>query len=96
MSGIAARFGTSYERLASINGIANANEIYVGQTLRISSSSSRSYRTVSNSSRGGYTVKSGDTLSGIAARYGLNWTSLAAKNGIAKPYIIYTGQHLSL
>lgn len=96
LSGIAARFGTSYERLASINGIANANEIYVGQTLRISSSSSRSYRTVSNSSRGGYTVKSGDTLSGIAARYGLNWTSLAAKNGIAKPYIIYTGQHLSL
>lgn len=96
LSGIAARYGTSYQQLASLNGISNPNEIYVGQSLRISRTSvsyqSRSY----NTSRGGYTVQAGDTLSGIAARYGSNWTSLAAKNGIAKPYVIYAGQHLSL
>lgn len=96
LSGIAARYGTSYEQLASLNGISNPNEIYVGQTLRINNASSSYQRRSYASSRGSYTVQAGDTLSGIAARYGLNWTSLAAKNGIARPYVIYAGQHLSL
>ena len=36
LSGIAARFGTSVGYLASLNGIPNANRIYVGQVLKIS------------------------------------------------------------
>src|SRR5207302_3821594 len=35
LSGIAARFGTTVSALASLNGIANPNLIYAGQTLRI-------------------------------------------------------------
>ena len=35
LSGIAARFGTSWQALAQKNGIANANLIYPGQVLRI-------------------------------------------------------------
>lgn len=95
LSGIAAKYGTTYEAIASQNGISNPNEIYVGQTLQIGGGST-SYSGYSNVSRGGYTVKSGDTLSGIAAQYGLNWQSLAQKNGIAAPYVIYVGQRLSL
>lgn len=38
LSSIAARFGTSYMTLASINGIANPNLIQVGQVLRLSGS----------------------------------------------------------
>lgn len=93
LSGIAAQFGTSYQAIASQNGISNPNEITVGQVLRIGGSSA-SY---SNSSNGGnYTVKSGDTLSGIAAQYGLSWQALAQKNGIAAPYVIYVGERISL
>ena len=35
LSGIAAKFGTSYQHLASINGISNPDKIYVGQTIKI-------------------------------------------------------------
>jgi lysozyme len=95
LSGIAAKYGTSYQAIASQNGISNPNAIYVGQTLRIGGTSV-SYSNSSSSSRGGYTVKSGDTLSGIAAQYGLNWQAIANKNGLTAPYVIYVGQHLSL
>ncbi|WP_102280014.1 LysM peptidoglycan-binding domain-containing protein [[Lactobacillus] timonensis] len=95
LSGIAAKYGTSYQAIASQNGISNPNAIYVGQTLRIGGTSV-SYSNSSSSIRGGYTVKSGDTLSGIAAQYGLNWQAIANKNGLTAPYVIYVGQHLSL
>lgn len=35
LSGIAAKYGTSYQTLARINGIANPNLIYVGQTIKL-------------------------------------------------------------
>lgn len=35
LSSIASRYGTSYQLIASLNGLANPNLIYVGQTLKI-------------------------------------------------------------
>jgi len=35
LSGIAGKFGTSYQALAAINGIANPNLIYTGQVLKV-------------------------------------------------------------
>lgn len=35
LSGIAAKYGTSYQVLAQINGIANPNVIYAGQTIKL-------------------------------------------------------------
>lgn len=35
LSGIAAKYGTTYQKLAQMNGIANQNKIYVGQKLRV-------------------------------------------------------------
>ena len=35
LSGIAAKYGTSYQHLASINGISNPDKIYVGQKIKI-------------------------------------------------------------
>lgn len=35
LSGIAAKYGTSYQVLAQINGIANPNLIYAGQTIKL-------------------------------------------------------------
>lgn len=104
LSGIAAKFGTTYETLASLNNISNPNLIYVGQVLSLNSRSTStarsysnaSYNYTSNASAGSYTVKAGDTLSGIGAAYGINWQSIAAKNGISAPYTIYVGQRLVL
>lgn len=35
LSGIASKYGTTYQHLAQINGIANPNKIYAGQKLRV-------------------------------------------------------------
>ena len=35
LSGIAARYGTTYQHLAQVNGIANPNLIFVGQKIRV-------------------------------------------------------------
>ena len=94
LSGIAAKYNTTYTTLAKVNNISNANEIYVGQTLKISTTSTTS--STSTSSSKSYTVISGDTLSGIATRLGLNWKSLAKANNLSAPYTIYVGQKLSL
>lgn len=99
LSGIASRFGVSYEQLAQLNNIANPNRIYVGQVLRVNGQAARSNNysrsSATTSVRGGYTVKSGDTLSGIAAQYGLNWHTLAQRNNLQSPYTIYVGQKLA-
>lgn len=35
LSGIAAKYGTTYQKIASLSGISNPNKIYVGQRIRI-------------------------------------------------------------
>ena len=35
LSGIASKYGTTYQKLAQINGITNPNKIYVGQKIRV-------------------------------------------------------------
>lgn len=101
---IAARFGTSYQVLASANHIVDPNLIYAGQVLSIPGAGARydSEQAVSSSTAGGtavggtYTVRAGDTLSSIAARFGTTFQSLASINGIANPNVIEVGQVLRL
>lgn len=88
LSSIAAKFGTSYQALANLNGIANPNLIYIGQVLRVSGSASTGSVY--------YTVRAGDNLSSIASRYGTSYQSIAALNGLANPNLIYVGQTLKI
>lgn len=97
LSAIAAKYGTTYQALASANSISNPNDIYVGQVIKVSATvTAASSQTVSSTSSGSYTVKSGDTLYGIALANGLNWRTLAKQNGISDPNVIFVGQKLSL
>lgn len=95
---IAAKYGTTYQALASANSISNPNDIYVGQVIKVSATATAasSQAASSTSSNGSYTVKSGDTLYGIALANGLNWQTLAKQNGISDPNVIFVGQKLSL
>ena len=86
LSGIANMFGTTYQKLAEINGISNPNKIYPGQVLKINGSTSIQT----------YTVKSGDTLSEIAKKYNTTVDSLVSKNGIKDKNKIYVGQVLKI
>lgn len=91
LSEIAAKYGTTYQTLASYNGIANPNKIYAGQVIKIPNG------TVSTSSNTTYVVKKGDTLSGIASKYGTTWQKIYQDNKSiigSNPNKIYEGQKL--
>lgn len=88
LSGIASKLGTSYQTLASLNGISNPNLIYVGQVLQVTGSASTSSVY--------YTVRVGDNLSSIASRYSTSYQSIASLNGLANPNLIYAGQTLKI
>lgn len=84
LSGIAARYGTTYQSLAAINNIADPNRIYPGQEIVIDGAATEA-------STEYYTIQPGDTLSGIASTYGTTWQWLAEINGIDTPDLIHPG-----
>ncbi|EOB3405420.1 LysM peptidoglycan-binding domain-containing protein [Enterococcus hirae] len=86
LSSIATQYGTTYQDLASLNGLSNPNMIYAGQVLKVNEKVSAT-RT--------YTVRSGDNLSSIASRLGTTYQALAQRNGLSNPNLIYPGQTLS-
>lgn len=88
LSSIAAKFGTSYQTLASLNGISNPNLIFAGQVLRVNGSA--------NTGSVYYTVRPGDNLSAIASRYGTSYQSISALNGLSNPNLIFAGQTLKI
>lgn len=86
LSSIATRYSTTYQALASLNGLSNPNMIYAGQVLKVSGVASAT-RT--------YTVQYGDNLSSIATKLGTTYQSLAQQNELSNPNLIYPGQVLS-
>lgn len=87
LSGIAAKFGTTYQTLAAINGIGDPNKIWAGQVLKVTGQASP---------QNTYYVQAGDTLSGIAAKFGTTVSALVQSNGISNPNVIYVGQKIVL
>ena len=85
LSAIAHRNGTSVEAIASANGIADPDRIYVGQALAIPGSAEDFHM-----------VRPGDTLASIAGAHGISVESLAEANGITDPNRIYAGTRLRL
>lgn len=90
LSGIAAKYGTTYQKIAADNGIKNPNLIYPGQVLTINTGSGSG----SSDSNTYYTVKSGDTLSEIAEKYNTSVRRLVELNNIKNANLIYPGQKL--
>lgn len=99
LSTIASRFGTTYKALQKLNNLSST-AIYVGQTLKLSSSA----KTVSKPTekvvkktptKQAYTVKSGDSLSVIASRYQTTVAKLMKANGLSSDNI-YVGQKLKV
>lgn len=89
LSGIASKYGTTYQELARINNIANPNVIYPGQVIKINGGTVEKI----------YTVKSGDTLSGIANKYGTTWQNIYNNNRDiigSNPNLIKPGQVLKI
>lgn len=94
LSGIASKYGTTYQALAAYNNIANANIIYVGQKIRIPSGSSKpSNSTLSVGDKVQITGEgnSASDGSGTTAK-GIGWTRniLSISSGAKFPYRVGT------
>ena len=85
LSGIASKYGTTYQELAKYNNISNPNVISVGQVIKIPTAEKTPIT---------YTVKKGDTLSSIAKAYNTTYQKIAKDNNIDNPNIIHVGQKL--
>lgn len=91
LSGIAAKYRTTYKHLAEINGITDPNKIYAGQVLKVPSNYAASKYTL-------YTVEKGDTLWGIAKKLlgdGEMYREIKSFNGLESD-TIYPGQVLKI
>lgn len=86
LSGIAYKYNTTTHALQSLNNIANANWISVGQVLKISKTTSTNHVY--------YTVKYGESWWSIANSNGMTMYQLASKNGKTINTMIYPGQRL--
>ena len=84
---IAGWYGTSWQTLTSINGLANPNLIFAGQSLLVPAAPSRTAN---------YTVRRGDTLDNIAWRFSTSVGAITSRNGIVNPNLIFTGQFLAI
>jgi len=82
--------------LVTANNIANANQIYVGQRLRIPTTGQQPAPSQPSACNRTHTVVAGQTLSGIAVNYGVSIHSLAQANGVSVTSYVYTGQRLCI
>lgn len=85
--GIANFFGTTVEKILSVNNIADPNMIYVGQTITVPVDTDTANGFV-------YITRPGDTLWSIAQRFGTTVDEIAKKNGMCNPNMLYPGTRL--
>jgi LysM repeat protein len=97
LSSIARRFGVSTADLQTLNGILNADQIAVGQRLRIPAAAPGSSATSTTSGQAKtYVVQQGDTLFKIALRFGVTVAALQSANDITDPNKVFPGQVLKI
>ncbi|SNV60908.1 autolysin (N-acetylmuramoyl-L-alanine amidase [Staphylococcus simiae] len=96
LSLIASKYGTTYQKIMSLNGLNNFF-IYPGQKLKVSGVASNTTNTGNAASAGSsvYTVQAGDSLSLIASKYGTTYQKIMSLNGLNN-FFIYPGQKLKV
>ncbi len=92
--GIAARFRTTPDLLASRNHVSNPRALQAGARIQVPRTSAPPRRTKARTVARIHVVRTGDTLGDIAARYRTTIPTLAKANRIADPARIYVGQRL--
>ena len=92
LSEIAAQFGVDPQDLLDLNGLEDADAIFVGQTLRVP--------VIVDSGQpappGTHRVQPGETLSAIAQRYGMAVEDLLTLNQLDDANAVYAGQLLAI
>ena len=85
--GIANFFGTTVDKILTVNTIQDPSIIYVGQTISVPVDTEKPSGYI-------YVTRPGDTLWSIAQKFGTTVDEIAKKNGMLNPNIIYPGTRL--
>lgn len=89
---LAVKYGTNVDSIASLHGILNPQNLYVGEILNLRQGSDSS--PLPNDIHF-YIVKEGDTVWRICTRLGLSWSDLKGLNPTLTPYTpLWVGQRL--
>jgi LysM repeat protein len=96
LSKIAKRYGTTVDALVRINGLCDANQIFVGQVVVLEDPESVADADVAGDriETAIVTVQPGDSLSKIAKRHDTTVEELMALNDIDDPNLLFVGQEL--
>lgn len=99
LGSIAREYGVTVKQLVEWNNLEDPNALRLGQTIRLSASSSSksSSSTKSSSSKSSaktHTVVEGDTLGAIARKYGVSVKQLVEWNNLENPDALRLGQTL--
>ena len=90
-------YNISWVWIAQANGLADPNQIVVGQELVIPLCGVGNPPPAQPPPSGNtYVVQPGDNLFRIGLRYGVSWVQIAEANGITNPNQIYAGQVLKI
>ena len=92
---IARRYDTTVEVLVDLNSLASADDIKVGQELKVPGTAPTPIPTEPPVTTA-HVVQGGETLHTIALRYGVTMADIMAANGITNPDRIYIGQRLTI
>lgn len=92
---IGLQYGVPWTMLAEYNNLANANDIEVGQEIRIPPTGGTDETPgATPAPEVTHVVQPGETLFIISQQYGVNWMDIAAANSLAAPYTIHAGDVL--
>ncbi|MCB0042433.1 MAG: LysM peptidoglycan-binding domain-containing protein [Caldilinea sp.] len=99
LSGVAKAYGMTSGDLMRLNGISNANFIWVGQKLRVSARVDPVVAATERAAKPAladdiYVVQAGDTLAAIAAANQTTVQALLTANGLPNPNFVWVGQKL--
>jgi LysM repeat protein len=92
LSQIALEQGVTVPKLVALNGIADPDQIFVGQRLVVA----RDEPAPAVAAPASHRVAHGESLTGIATRYGTTIEAIVAANGITNPSLIRAGQVLAI
>jgi murein DD-endopeptidase MepM/ murein hydrolase activator NlpD len=88
---IAIKYGLAVSQIAEVNGIANTNNIQVGQRILIPLEPAPEILPPTK-----HTVQPGETLRTISEAYSVDEATLVQLNGITNPDMLYVGQELTI
>lgn len=97
LGGLAGRYKVSVAKIKTYNNIKDANQVRIGQKLKIPLSSSSVLAKNSDKSKMlTYRVRRGDSLSKIASAFGVSVSQLRRWNGFEPGAIIYPGSRIKV